>query len=573
MPLQPTINGTRYMISAGHFLATQAGFNILEAGGNAVDAGVAAGLALGVVHSDMVQFSGVAPIMIYIAERDQVLTISGLGWWPKATEIDHFIDHHDGTVPMGLLRTVIPAAPDAWIMALDRFGTMSFGDVASAAIRYAHDGFSMHHVMRDYIAAHTDTYGQWASSKAIYLPDGRVPEIGENFVQTDLARSIQFMADEERAASGQGRKAGLKAARDAFYRGDLAKTMVDFHRQNGGWLRAEDLAGYASAIEPPVRTTFQDMDIYTCGPWCQGPVLQQMLSLLKGYDLAELGHNSTAYIHLVAEAMKLSFADRERYYGDPRFIDVPLDALLSEAYAQERRQLIRPDRAWPEMPPAGDMGSQYGATPVAAMAAMAASGSPAAPADTSYVCVADSAGNLFSATPSDVSWESPIIPGTGFAPSSRGSQSWAVPGHASSVAPGKRPRLTPNPAIAIRKGKMAMPFGTPGGDNQSQSMLQVLVNQTVFGMGIQEAIEAPRFMTMSFPNSFAPYNHYPGLLGLEGRFPSSTVDELITLGHKIEKFSAFSRRLAAVEAILYEPTTGFFRSGADPRQPAYAITV
>jgi gamma-glutamyltranspeptidase/glutathione hydrolase len=568
MPLQPTINATRYMVSAGHFLATQAGFDILEAGGNAIDAGVAAGLALGVVHSDMVQFSGVAPIMIYLAERDEVLTISGLGWWPKAASIDLFIAEFDGAVPVGLLRTVIPAAPDAWILALEKFGTMSFGDVAAAAIRYAREGFSMHHVMRDYISAHVDTYSQWASSKAIFLPGGQVPGVGENFVQSDLARSIQFMADEERAASGRGRKAGLKAARDAFYRGDLATMMVDFHRENGGWLRAEDLAGYASAIEPPIRTQFQDMDIYTCGPWCQGPVLQQMFSLLKGYDLAALGHNSTAYIHLVAEVMKLSFADRERYYGDPRFIDVPLDALLSNAYAEERRQLIRHDRAWPGLPPAGEMGSQYGATPVAAMVA---AGSPAAPADTSYVCVADSQGNLFSATPSDVSWESPIIPGTGFAPSSRGSQSWAVPGHPSCVAPGKRPRLTPNPAIAIRKGKLAMPFGTPGGDNQVQSMLQVLINHTVFGMGIQDAIEAPRFMTHSQPDSFEPHKAFPGKLTMEGRIAAKTSDSLRALGHDVERLPDMTYKTAGVCAISADLETGILEGGADPRRMSRAM--
>ena len=191
MPLQPTIPGTRYMVSAGHFLATQAGFDILEAGGNAVDAGVAAGMALGIVHSDMVQFAGVAPIMIYLKERDEVLTISGLGWWPKAASIDRFVQDFGGSVPLGLLRTVLPAAPDAWITALQRYGTMSFGDVAAASIRYARDGFSMHYVMRDYIVAHEDTYSQWPSNSEIYLPGGKIPDVGENFVQTDLARSIQ----------------------------------------------------------------------------------------------------------------------------------------------------------------------------------------------------------------------------------------------------------------------------------------------------------------------------------------------------------------------------------------------
>jgi gamma-glutamyltranspeptidase / glutathione hydrolase len=568
MPYQPVINGTRYMVSAGHFLATQAGFDILEAGGNAVDAGVAAGLALGIVHSDMVQFSGVAPIMVYIADSDEVVTISGLGWWPKCASIERFIKEFDGAVPIGLLRTVVPSAPDAWITALQRFGTMSFGDVASASIRYARDGFSMHHVMRDYLVAHKDTYAKWSASADIYLPNGRPPNVGENFVQTDLARSIQYMVDEETAASSRGRNAGLKAARDAFYRGDLAHMMVDYHKENGGWLSEEDLAGFASAIEPPVRTNFMGTDIYTCGAWCQGPVLQQMISILKGYDLAELGHNSPAYIHLIAEAMKLSFADRERYYGDPRFVDVPLDALLSESYAEERRGMIRHDRAWLEMPPFGDMGSQYGA---ATVAATAATGSPPAPADTSYCCAIDRDGNVFSATPSDVSWESPIIPGTGFCPSSRGSQSWAVPGHASSVAPGKRPRLTPNPAMAMRKGELAMPFGTPGGDNQTQSMLQILINHLVFDMGIQDAIEAPRFMTHSQPDSFEPHKAFPGKLTAEGRIDEKTTDALAALGHDVERLADMTYKTAGVCAITKDLETGILEGGADPRRMSRAM--
>lgn len=568
MAYQPTINGTRYMISAGHYLATQAGFDILEAGGNAVDAGVAAGLALGVVHSDMVQFAGVAPIMIYLAERDEVLTISGLGCWPKATSIDRFVDKFDSAIPKGLLRTVVPAAPDAWILALERFGTMSFGDVAQAAIRYAREGFSMHHVMRDYIVANADTYRQWPSNAAIYLPDGRAPDVGENFVQSDLARSIQFMVDEERAATSKGRQAGLHAARNAFYRGDLASAIVDYHRENGGWLTADDLAGYASAIEAPVRTRFGGYDVYTCGPWCQGPVLQQMLSLLKGYDLAELGHNSTAYIHLLAEAIKLSFADRERYYGDPRFVDVPLDTLLSDAYAEERRRLIRTDGAWPEMPPAGLIGSQYGAGSVVATQA---SGSPPPPADTSYCCAIDRDGNIFSATPSDTSWDTPVIPGTGFCPSSRGSQSWAVPAHASSVAPGKRPRLTPNPAIAIQKGKMAMPFGTPGGDNQTQSMLQVFINLSVFAMNIQDAIEAPRFMTHSQPDSFEPHAAFPGKVTVEGRVDKATTNALSDLGHDVERLDDMTYKTAGVCAITSDLATGILEGGADPRRMSRAM--
>jgi gamma-glutamyltranspeptidase/glutathione hydrolase len=569
MALQPPINGTQYMVSAGHFLATQAGFDILEAGGNAVDAGVAAGMALGVVHSDMVQFSGVAPIMIYLADRREVLTISGLGWWPKAASLEHFTDELGGSIPNGLLRTVVPAAPDAWIMALEKFGTMSFAEVASGAIRYARDGFSMHHVMHDYLTAHEATYRSYPSSAEIFLPGGQLPKVGENFRQTDLAASIQYMADEERAAAGKGRTAGLQAARDAFYRGDLARAMTDYHRDNGGWLTRDDLAEFSSAIEAPVRTNYQGVDVYTCGPWCQGPVLQQMLSLLKGYDLKALGHNSTRFIHTIAEAIKLSFADREQYYGDPKFVDVPLDVLLSEVYAAERRKLIRADQAWSELPPAGAVTGRQ-AQP-SSLGFATADGSPPAPADTSYCCVIDRDGNIFSATPSDVSWDAPVIPGTGLCPSSRGMQSWAVRGHASAVAPGKRPRLTPNPALAIKPGEWAMPFGTPGGDTQCQAMLQVLINLVEFEMPVQEAIEAPRFMTYSQPDSFEPHTAYPGRLCVEGRIDVETSDQLGALGHKVERLADATYKTAGVCAIIKDLRTGVLEGGADPRRMSRAM--
>ena len=350
MPLQHMVTAARHMISSGHYLATEAGHAVLQAGGNAVDAAVAAGIALGVLHPDQVQCSGVAPMIIYLAERDEAVTISGLGWWPRATSLDTLLNEHGGTIPLGVLRTVVPAAPDAWILALERYGTMSFGDVAGAAIRYAREGFTVHPVMAHYIAKNVDTYRRWPANEAIFLSRGRAPREGELFVQTDLARSLQFMVDEERAASSNGRVAGLRAARDAFYRGDLAVAMTRYHEEHGGWLTMQDLDEYRSEIERPLSIRFRDVEVLTCGPWCQGPVLLQMLSLLASDDLAALGHNTSAYVHLVAEVMKLCFADRERYYGDPRFVSVPMDSLLASAYAAERRRLARPDVAWPEMP-------------------------------------------------------------------------------------------------------------------------------------------------------------------------------------------------------------------------------
>ena len=570
MPLQPMITGRRYMISAGHYLATQAGHAVLEAGGNAVDAAVAAGIALGVVHSDQVQFPGVAPMIIYLADRDEVVSISGLGWWPRATRPEVFTEEHGGAIPLGLLRTVVPAAPDAWILALTRYGTMSFGDVAAAAIRYAREGFTVHPVMAYYIDKYANDYRRWPQNAALYLRDGRPPREGELLVLTELARSLQFMADEERAAGTRGRAAGLAAARDAFYRGDLATVMTRYHREHGGWLTMEDLAEYGSEIEAPTRTTFHGTEVMTCGPWCQGPVMLQMLSLLAGYDLRALGHNTPAYVHVVTEAMKLCFADRERYYGDPRFVRVPMDTLLSPAYAAERRRLIRDGIAWPEMPPAGDVPGTGGPA-MSWHPQAAAAPAEALPGDTSYVCVVDRHGNVVSATPSDVSWEGPIIPGLGFAPSSRGTQSFAIPGHASSVQPGKRPRLTPNPALALRRGKLLMPFGAPGGDLQPQGMLQVFLNHTVFGMNAQEAVEAPRFVTHSFPGSFSPHPYHPGRLDLEQGIGTRTGEVLAAAGHRVRWLPDLSVETAGVCTIVADRESGILHGGADPRRSARAM--
>lgn len=559
---RPAIAGLRHVVVAGHHGAAHAGFKILEAGGNAVDAGVAAGICLGVLQSDLVNVAGVAPIMYYEAKTKQVLTISGLGTWPKAVTPDYFQKRHGGKIPDGILRTVVPAAPDAWIMALERWGTMSFGEVAEAAIRFARDGFVMYPLMSELIGVNVEGYKRWPSSAAIYLPNGRPPQPGDIFKQTDLARSLQYMVDQENAVKSRGRAAGLSAARDAFYKGDIAATIVKYHRENDGLMTAEDMAGYRSAIEPPVRVRFGNMDVYTCGPWCQGPALGQMLNLVSGYDLKSLGHNSPAYVHLITEVMKLAFADRERYYGDPRFVEVPLDRLMSTSYAAERRQLIRMDKAWPGMPPAGD---------AAPTGFKRAAGDPPVPMDTSYVCVVDKHGNAFSATPSDTSADTPVIPGTGLCPSSRGSQNWGDPAHASSVAPGKRPRLTPAPALAVEPGRALLPFGTPGGDVQKQAMLQVLLNMTVFGMDPQRAVEQPRFATYSFPNSFQPHSYFPGWLNLEGRLPKATGEHLSKLGHDVHWWPDWIWRAGAVCAIYADQEKGTITGGADPRRPAYAL--
>ena len=287
-----------------------------------------------------------------------------------------------------------------------------------------------------------------------------------------------------------------------------------------------------------------------------------MLSLLESAALKEAGHNSPRYLHVLAEAMKLAFADRERWYGDPRFVDVPLDE-LSPAYAAKRRRMIRADEAWPEMPPAGDG--------TVADSGRRAVGAAALPLDTSYVCVVDRHGNVFSATPSDDSSDSVLIPGTGLCPSGRGSQSWTIQGHPSCLMPGKRPRLTPSPALAIKPGAWIMPFGSPGGDVQPQAMLQAFLNTVLFEMDVQLAVEVPRIATFSFPDSFDPHKYFPGRLNIEGRIPAETGDELKAKGHKVQPWPNWTRRAGAVCTIRADLQTGVLSAAADPRRPSYAL--
>jgi len=567
---RPSITGSRHMVSAGHYSATHAGFQILEAGGNAVDAGVAAGIALGILQTDRVNFAGVAPIMIHLAATREVISIDGLGTWPKAASLEYFQREHEGRMPPGILRTVMPAAPAAWLKALEKYGTMSFGEVAQSALRLAREGFVMHGFMADFIHEHEAAYRRWPGSTAVFLPGGQPPKVGDVFVQSELAASLQYMIDEEKAHQSKGRLAGLQAARDAFYRGDIARTIADYHREHGGWVTMDDLAAYQVRFEPTVRTEFHGVEVHSCGPWSQGPVLPQTLNVLAGYDLKSMGHNTPAYVHHLAEALKLSFADRHRYYGDPAFVKVPIDKLVSLEYAAGRRKLLRPEQAWAEMPPAGDAGADY---PGPSVSPVPAPGKPRPEADTSYACVVDSAGNAFSTTPSDGSSATPVIPGTGFCPSSRGTQSWTDPTHPAVMAPGKRPRLTPNPALAFKNGRLLMPFGSPGNDIQPQAMLQVFLNVVVWGMDTQNAIEAPRFATYSFPSSSEPHAYHPGRLSLENRFDPATVRKLADMGHKVAPWSEFEWRAGAVCAIRVDHETGLLHGGADPRRPCYALGV
>ena len=578
------IRAEEFAISAGHELATQAGMEILKNGGNAVDAGVAAGMALGVLHCDLVNFAGVAPIMVRMADTGKTVTIDGLGVWPKLASVDFFEKEFGGEIPQGILRTVVPAAPAAWITALKKFGTMTFKDVAQYALRYAADGFPVYPVFARFIADNEDAYRRTPATSDIYLPNGRPPAVGDIFRQDDLAKTIRYMVDQSEAAAGD-RNAGLQAAYDAFYKGDIAKTIADYHIANGGFMRLDDMAAFEPRFERPIRVSYKDADILSCGAWCQGISLAQAFRMLDGVDAVAMGHNSADYIHSLSAVFDLVFADRDEYVADPAFVEVPVVEMLSDDYLAARRTLIEPDRAFGEMPPAGD--PWRGKAVLGDMSAQTAHGQgeandphdtepkdahdlkDPASADTTYVSVIDAAGNMFSATPSDTWADTEVIPGTGLCPSSRGSQSRGVKSSINAVAPGKRPRLTPNPAIALKDGKPLLAFGTPGGDVQIQAMIQIFINAFGFGMDIQKAVEAPRFATYNYPSSFAPHAYHPGLVMLEESISDQAAETLANRGRRVERWTDGTWKAGGVLAVKRE-NDGTLTAGADPRRAGFA---
>lgn len=572
---RPPIMGVTHMVSAGHFLAAAAGYRVLEEGGNAVDAGVASGIVINVVLPENTNFGGVAPIMIYQASSDEVVTISGLGRWPRAASIDYFLTHVNGEIPLAITRSVVPSAPDAWMTAVEKYGTMTFEQVVMPALELAEQGFPLSALTQIGIAQHANPPEggmpfRFPTTQEIFMPNGRVPEIGERFVQQDLARTFRRLIDVERANASKGRAAAIRAARDLFYKGEIAQEIAQFSAEQGGLMSFEDLRDFSVGIEAPVQGRFRDVTVYTCGPWCQGPVVAQTLQMLEDDDVHALGHNSPDYIHLVAEALNLAFSDREHFYGDPDFVDVPIDTLLSKSYTRARRQCIDMHRAVGAMPPPGDPWSCNGPSGKTSSATPSVRGEHAY--DTSYTCVVDKWGNAFSATPSDVTFWTPIVPGLGLIMSGRGSQSWLDPDHPSSLQPWKRPRLTPNPAIAFRNGKLFMPFGCPGGDAQCQAMVQMFLNIVEFGMNPQAAIEAPRFTSSNFPNSFWPHTYLPGRLNVEGRIAADTIAELSGRGHDIAMKDDWERMsMGVLSSIVVDANAGVLIGGADPRRDTYAI--
>lgn len=566
---RPVVRGAQCVVSTTHYLATLAGQRIAMQGGTAIDAGIAAGIALNVVEPQMCNFGGVAPIMVYRPGMDQPETIDGLGRWPKGINLPEYASWYDGDIPIGIERSVTPAACDAWLTCLARNGTLSLAEVMKPSIELCENGFPVNELLELFLTLYADRFDNWPSSAEVLMPGGCPPKVGEIFKQPDLGRLFRRLVDSETEAlqRGASRDEAIMAARDEFYSGSVAREISAFFEAEQWPLTAEDLAAQQVLVEAPVSSTYRGHQVFSCKPWCQGPLVPMTLNLLENFDIASMGAGSAEFIHHYTEAFKLAAADREGFFGDPDFVDVPIEVLLSKEYAKVRAQKISSDLAAPELPIPGDPWPLSGRTgrdgyvPVAAEGV----GSP----DTSYVCAMDMQGNAFSATPSDHVCGGPMVPGLGIIISPRGGQSWTDPNHPSAIAPGKRPRLTPNPAMLMKNGKVTLAFGSPGEDMQTQAMVQMLCNMIDFGLDVQEAIEAPRAASHSFPWSYHPHPYRPGVLHVEQGAQACSTDELQKLGHKVEIKSDFSPGMGAVCAAGHDGVC--LVAGSDPRRDGVAL--
>jgi len=474
---------------------------------------------------------GEAPALLYSAKERKVFAISGQGTAPEKATLRFFEQNRIDLIPGdGFLPATVPASFDVWITLLTRFGTMPLRQVIAPAIRLAEQGFPTYPTLHESIQANATLFlKQWPSTARIYLPNRKVPETGQIIIQRDLATTLRMLATAEKNV-GKNRGHGLEAARNYFYSGPIARRIVEFSSTNPisdatgeshtGLISLTDFANYETRLEKSVQVDFRGLTVHKCGPWSQGPVFLQQLQLLEAYHLARMGHNSSDYIHLLTEASKLAFADREKYYGDPLFANVPLATLLSLEYAKERRKLIDMRKASLDLRP-GVHSRKRGNVPIFQ-------------GDTTHLDVVDSQGNMISVTPSG-GWiySSPVIDGLGFPLGTRGQMFSLDTTHPNCIAPGKRPRTTLTPTLVTKKGRPLMAFGTPGGDQQDQWTLQFFLNFVEFGMNLQAAIDAPTFHNNHFPSSFYPRDAHPGVLYLEGRIPKMVKSDLSRRGHRI----------------------------------------
>jgi gamma-glutamyltranspeptidase/glutathione hydrolase len=557
----PAVRGTREMVGAANNLEVEAGYRILEQGGNAVDAGVASVLAAAVTEQDHFGLGGEMPLLVKMNGKP-VVVISGIGVAPKRATVEYYEKRpvepweqpglRRPPIPgQGIRAAITPGMVDGLLLALEKFGTKSFAEVAAPAIEDA-DAFPATEIFSGTLGMFQRIIALWPTSQQFYFPAGSVPKAGEIVHMPNLAATLREMAAAEKKAHGN-RAAKIRAVHDVFYKGDIARRISSFNEQNGGLLAYDDLANFHAELDEPRSTTYRGFTVNKPGFFTQGPVMIEALNILEGFDLKAMGHNTPEYLHTVIEAVKLAFADRDRYYGDPKFSKIPEEILLSKSYAAQRRKLIDPEHASMESRP-GNLG---------ASAPMTGSDGASKDRDTTCVDVFDQFGNAFSATPSGAWLPSVIAGDTGIPLSIRLASFVLTPGHANQLAPGKRPRVTLSPTLVTKDGEFYMELSTPGGDNQDQALLQVLLNILEFGMTPQEAVESPRFQTEHFYTSFDFHEFTSGLVGLEGRMSRDTIQRMSALGHRVQIGGEWSNTSAPVVILKKD---GVLSGAADPRR-------
>jgi gamma-glutamyltranspeptidase / glutathione hydrolase len=572
--MRPIVRGRHFAVASMKAEATRAAERILEKGGNAFDAIVAGQAVLGIVDAAMNGVGSDAVLLVYDARTKKVYSINAEGTAPRLATIEWYKQNNGGKLPVNdsLLSATVPGCVDAWYILLDRWGTMSFAQVLSEAIDLAENGFPVgDSLARAFTTPVADKkLRKYPSTMKVYLPNGHPPKAGEIFRNPDLARTLKRLVEAETQNKGKGRHASLKAARDRFYKGDIAREMAAFSEANHGLFRYEDFANYTAKIEEPVSINYRGYQIYKNASASQGPAELFALKILEGYDLKAMGLNSADYIHTSVETIKLAFADREKYLADMDFVKIPYEGLLSKEYAAERRKLIDQSTASLDFRPGTAEKFTSDATPLERPVKVNISDNADHDGDTSYIAVVDGARNMITFTPSlHSAFGTGVVMGDlGFIFNCRGDYYSLEPGEANALAPGKRPRSTLQGTLVMKDRQPYMVLGTPGADQQVQLTMQTLVNMIDFGMNVQQAIEAPKWLTRAFPASPFPHTMYPGDLSVESRIPEAVRKQLLARGHKLRATGPWSD--GSLAAIVVDPKTGVLNAGTDPRTEAYA---
>ena len=572
---RPVILARHGVVTSGHYLASAAGFRILAQGGNAIDSAAATCLVLTLVEPQNAGLGGEAPTLIYSAKDRKIYSVCGMGWSPQAFTMDWCRQNRIGMIPGdGYLPACVPATIDTWCLALARFGTMTFAQIAAPAIQLAEGGFPLYPGLRATIALYEELFTRkYPTTGKIYLPAAAIVR------NPDWANVLRQMIASEFACR-KGRVAGIEAARDVFYKGSVTEKILDFINRfpiqdatgqaHTGLLSYEDMADWHASLDEPVSVDFRGLQVFKCSSWTQGPVFLQQLRLLDDYDLAGMGHNSADYLHTLIECAKLAFADREAYYGDPLIDDVPFEQLLSPEYAACRRGLVEA-QASPDLRP-GDIGRgipEYATRLVMQDNGIQASGTHTG--DTTHLDTLDAEGNLVACTVSG-GWfqSSPVIEGLGFPLGTRGQMFYLDPDRPNALAAHKRPRTTLTPTLVTRGGQPFLAFGTQGGDSQDQWTLQFFLNFWIFGMDLQAALDAPTVHSEHFHSSFYPHSADPLRVSVESRIPAEVRSQLARRGHRLRIPGDWAH--GRVLAVCFDQEHGILKAAASPRQSiAYAI--